>query len=136
MTVDALGALRAYTEAQLASGTSVYVGELPRRSPSDPKHPPKAVVINPVGGLPYDALLQIVRQRIDAFFYAPTPEAADELRREVFDVWRPLSHVNQGTAVLHWITPAGGIRYQRDPDTEWPVIVETWVLQSAEQAAA
>jgi hypothetical protein len=137
MSVAAIEALAAYTAENLASGTSVYVGELPRRSgESTPKTPSKAVVLRPNGGPPYDVSLQIVRERVELVCYGPTGREADELRREVYDLWRPLSHLKQGDAVLHWMNPVGGARYERDPDTEWPVLVQPWVLQSAEQAAA
>lgn len=136
MSADALGAIRAYLEAQLASSASVYVGELPARSPADPKHPPKAVVLRAVGGNPYDVILEVVQQRLDVTCIGPTMAEADDLRREVFDVLRAVSVVTQGSVVLHHCTPAGGCTLTRDPDTEWPMSVEPWVLQSAQRAAA
>lgn len=134
MSADVLGALRTFTAAGLAGSTPVYVGELPDRG--DTREVAKAVVIQPAGGAPFARHLGIRRQRVDAFCYGPTQADAEDLERELYDVWRALSMQTQGTTVLHWIEPGGGSTYLRDPDTDWPVYITSWTIQSAQQAAA
>lgn len=140
MIEDILAALVAHLKAQsgIASlaGTRVFALELPEaETVSMPRH---ALVLAPSGGFSpgYTTTLALDAMRIDAFSYGPTPFEAMKLRRAVRAGMKGISRVKSGTALIHWALPAGGFADERDPQTRWPRVFESFSVMGSENAAA
>jgi len=75
--------------------------------------------------------------RVDFFCYGETPIKAEEVRRAVHTAIKNLArYVTGGDVLLHSATLSGGPIFLRDPDTDWPLVFESWLLYAAECAVA
>ena len=128
--------LRAQTLVSALTGARVYGTELPAfETPHMPRH---ALVLSPAGGVPHGYLvsLSLDAMRIDAWSYGATPFEAMRLRRAVRAAMRSVERVRVGTALIHWVVPAGGFMEDRDPQARWPRVFESFTLMGSELAAA
>lgn len=140
MIVDLMAALVAHLRSRPAitaiAGQRVFALELPAdESALMPRH---ALVLVPSGGVgaPYVATLALEAQRIDCYSYGPTAFEAARLRRAARSELRGIVRLHVGSVLIHWIIPAGGLMHNRDGQTGWPLVWESFSVMSSEMAAA
>lgn len=137
MIADPLAALIGWLRARPALSAAplsgrIFAGALP---PAEvPNMPRMAVVVRAAGGPESPRHLPIVVMRLDVMAYGRTHHEAAAAQWPVFDELRRLVRVTTGGTLLHAANPAGGPISGRDPDTEWPQLVTSWLLTAAEEA--
>jgi hypothetical protein len=125
-------------DADLASlvSTRVYGVELPFSEADN--QPQKAVVLRHAGGgvgVGSDSVLDVGTLRVDAFNYGETPYEARKVRRASYRALKKMGRTKQGTVVLLSAVQAGGPVDLRFSATDWPAVIESWILMHAEIAA-
>lgn len=117
-------------------GTRVFGEELPRDETDS--MPRKAVVIDQNGGAApgYATTLPLEVQRLDVFCYGETIFEAGRVRRAVFGALKGITRQVTDGVLIHWVNPAGGAITGRDPDADWPVHWNSWVMSADTLAAA
>ena len=140
MMEDFLAALVVHLKADAGViaqvGTRVFALELPGEETEN--MPRKALVLVPAGGFApgYTVTLSLDANRVDAFSYGATPYEAMEVRRAVRTAMKGIQRAKVGSTLLHWALPAGGFADERDPQTRWPRVFESFSVLAAEPAAA
>ena len=115
-------------------GTRIFAVELPA---SESKNMPrKALVIRPAGGSGSDGYEEFAHQRFDFFCYGETPHEADRVRRAAHGAVKPMDRKEHLGVLIHSIRSSGGSTFFREPDTDWPVSWESWIVMAAERLAA
>ena len=115
-------------------GTRVFGIELPETETDN--MPRKAIVVKQSGGDGSRGYLEHSTPRMDVFCYGETPYQARTVRREVYDVLKQLIRTVTDSTLIHSISPEGGPLDLRDPDTQWPVVFESYQVFAAEVVAA
>ena len=140
--VDLIGALIAHLKAQAAISalvsTRVFGQELPgTESESMPR---KALVLryagrgnSPVGANDYIRHDSI---RLDVWHYGETFFQADRVRREVHQTMKSIGipPVNQNSVRVHSASDVSGPIPITDPDTNWPIIIDSYSVFYSEAA--
>lgn len=142
--VNVLAGLRAFLIADSATAAlvagRVFVYELPQAEAS---HMPRAaVVLYPGGGsigLGHASTLRVGTQRVDVRSYGTTPSDAGAVSRAVHGAMKHMIRArgdisSSGDVLLHGASLVLAALYLRDPDTDWPFVLESWDLQAAEIA--
>lgn len=140
MSATALEGLVAYLTADptdelntLIAGR-VYGLELPQaQSASMPRN---AVVLNLAGGPGSRDYVRIGMFRVDVWNYGENPIAALKVQRASHDLLKAIKHkekiVSGSGVLLHNAIESSGPNYFKDPDTDWPVCIESWVVTASE----
>lgn len=118
-------------------GARVFGLELPASEADD--MPRKAVAVQVAGGVgPAGArdYAEIAYTRIDVFSYGETAFQAMRVQLATHDVMRRIQNTLVGTVLLYSASVDSGPRYLRDPDTDWPVVIESFVLMVNEGAVS
>ena len=136
--VDPIAALVTFLKADAAVaalvGTRVYGGELPR---SEVDLMPRAVVVvKPAGGPGGRAYMKFAQPRIDVDCYAATVPDSWVVHLAVRDALKHMRRNVTGTVLLHSADVSSDGVTARDPDTDWPVTVSSYLLSVAEVAAS
>lgn len=121
-----VNALKADGNVAALAGDRVFGGELPQ---DETKHMPRScIVVQPSGGpsLATGSYLDHDTQRLDLFFYGPTPFEAETLRRVARRALVTIRRQVIAGCLIHWIEPAGGFTAGRDPDAAWPVAFQSY----------
>ncbi len=138
MIQDHVTAVQEYLKADVdivaLVGTRVFGIELPELESNF--MPRKAIVIKQSGGLGSGGYLEHSSSRMDVFCYGETPYQARTVRREVYNVLKQLIRTVVDSTLIHSISPEGGPLDLRDPDTQWPVVFESYQVYAAEVIAA
>ena len=122
--------LKADSDIVALVGTRVFGIELPELETNF--MPRKAIVIKQSGGDGSGGYLEHSSPRIDIFCYGETPHQARTVRREVFDVLKQLIRTVTDSTLINSISPEGGPLDLRDPDTQWPVVFESYQVFAGE----
>lgn len=138
MIPDILGALLLYLRAQpeitALTNTRIYGIELPA---SEAQHMPRAcLVVRFAGGVgpPYGVAL--MTPRVDVWHYGSSPSQAQELWRRVYTALNAMSREVQNGTLLHAAQESMGPMSTREPDTDWPVVLESWQILASTVAVA
>ena len=101
--------------------------------------PRACVVLRMSGGLGRVGsrdFVDIGETRIDVFNYGTTGQTATQLQRATHDTMKAMDRDVQGDALLHCAHQSSGPIWLRDPDGDWPLVLETWNVIAAETTAA
>lgn len=107
-------------------GTRVFGGELP--DAETPDMPRAALVIQPSGGVPFQAesYIEADAQRIDLIAYGETPRVADQLRSAGRQCLVSVRREVSAGVLIHWVQSAGGFTVGRDRDGQWPYAFQSF----------
>lgn len=119
--------------AALAS-TRVFGGELPRGQVAE--MPRAAVVLKPAGGPGGYGYIEFAKVRVDVDCYAATVRDAWTLHLAVRTALKQMRRNVTGGVLLHSADVSADGVTARDPDTDWPVTVSSYLVSVAEVAAA
>jgi hypothetical protein len=98
--------------------------------------PNHTVVVKQAGGPGSLGWGRITKNRVDVWCYGKSLGHAETLRRNVTVVLKQLTRTVKSSGLIHSIDHVGGPIGLRDPDRDWPVILETWLVASADSAVA
>lgn len=115
-------------------GSRGFGGELPRAETDS--MPRAAFVVRRSGGFQTigSGYQEYGDSRYDVQCYGATPEQADELWRAVFTSLKTMRRTKQSGCLLHWAREAGGPLPIRDLDADWPYVISSWQIMTAEVA--
>ena len=132
MSIDAaVDVLRA--DLTIADGR-IFGTELPKSEAA--QMPRQAVVVSPAGGPEDVTVQQMTTDRLDFICFGATVTDAHQVSVAVH---RRLKFFGGGmfaSRKVHNFTRSSGRSFFRDPDTDWPVYVETWLIRVADIAIA
>lgn len=102
-----------------------------------PNMPRKAVVVKPTAGAGFGVgYMAIGTNNYDVWCFGASPFEAGEVRLAVYEALKLLNRKIANQTLLHWAQEAGGAFSFRDPDTDWPVQLQTFQVLAAEVATA
>ena len=134
--VDPIAAVRAVLRADAAVaalvGDRVYGGELPRAAVD--AMPRTAVVVSGAGGPGGGGYIDFAKVRLDVDCYGATPKEAWQLHLAVRTALKHLRRTVVKGVLLHSADVSADGSSGRDPDTDWPVTVSSYLLSVAEIA--
>lgn len=138
MSVDPIAAIRTVLLADPAVtalvDTRVHGGEVPA---AEVKNMARAcVVLNPSGGPGGEGYNEFGKQRIDTLCYGATLMEAWQVHLAVYTVLKQLRRQKAANVLLHSADPASKGASGRDPVTQWPVTLSSWLVLASEVAAA
>lgn len=128
--VGLVNLLKADAEIVALVGTRVFGYRLPASEAGS--LPRKTIVIRPAGGPGARGFVKHRFIRVDVFCYGETEFEADELCREVHDTLKQLPRTKAASALINNVDNEAGPIYMVDPDTDWPVVWESWLVATAE----
>ena len=107
--------------------TRVYGLELPEADAAS--MPRQAIVINGAGGIGQASFVATFKIRLDFFCYGETPFKAWETYLTLHTVLKQMDrNVTSSTLLMSFIHSAGPFP-ARDQKTDWPVVIDTWILE-------
>lgn len=106
-----------------------------RRSESD-SQPRKAIVIRPAGGQSFGGYQPLIEMRVDIFCYGETESEASKVLREVHQTMYLLERTKDSDRLIYNAQHEAGPNYAVDPDVEWPMFWESWIVKSSRVSAA
>ena len=134
--IDIAKAVRGYllADATLSAlvSTRVFVGPVPKEQASS--MPKACVAMRMAGGPESRDYVALTNQRFDVFCYGANEIGAVEVQRAVQDSLKYLSRYVQGDTLLHGANPSGAIGPIQDMDTNWPVVIQSFMVLAAEVA--
>lgn len=139
--VDVIPALISFLKADAAVaalvGTRVFGAEVPAGETAS--QPRKAIILRQGGGTSEDSYLPLGIPRIDLHAHGETPYEARRVRRAAHTALKALQRevitgVTDGDVLLHHLNASGGPVDLRFPETDWPVVIESWDVMFAETA--
>lgn len=140
---DLIGAIIALIEADTDAATlhagRVYGGEIPedQQAVMADECPPTVVVRASPGITQFgQAFQQFGDRHLDVFCYGPTPGDAELLWRTIHPVLKQVSHQIWLGCLIYWVKPTGQPVPQRDPDTQWPYVFNSYQTLAAEVAVS
>lgn len=117
--------------AVIAEGR-IFAVELPEREAA--AMPRSAVVIAPSGG-PADAgTQQITTDSLRLLCFGKTITEALQVSSDVHRRLKWFYGGNYANRRVHSFTRSSGRVFFRDPETDWPVFLEGWLIRASEQA--
>ncbi len=136
---DPLEAVRVFLAANAGVsaqvGTRVYGTELDDSETVN--MPRKAIVVKPTGGAGFGTgYMPLGTNNIDVWCFGGGPYEAGEVRLAVYEALKELNRQIANNTLLHWARESGGAVSFRDPDTDWPVQLQTFQVLAAEVATA
>lgn len=124
--------LRADSDVAQLSGDRVFVAELPRDEVEE--MPRKAVLLKPAGGPGGGAYLDFAKVRVDVDCYGETPKEAWLLHLAVRTALKNMRRTVVKGVLLHSADVSADGSSGRDPETDWPVTVATYLVSVSEVA--
>lgn len=137
---DPLGAIVSLLEADAdvsaLIGTRIYGGELPA---AQAQYMPRQCMVLQYSGSGESTTgrkdwSRHGSMRIDVWCYGKNFFEADQVRRTVHPVLKEVGRTYQGSVLLHSINHSAGPIQFRDPETKWPVVINTYSVFYAEKA--
>ncbi len=116
-------------------GQTMHVYGLELAGSVAPDMPRKALVLQMAGGTgPIGArdFVPVQYMRVDAFCYGETGAEATRLQRVVHDALKGLSNAVAGDTLIRSVSIDSGPRYFKDPDTDWPTVIESFLVMASE----
>ena len=99
--------------------------------------PRKAVVVKPTPGAGFRVgYMEIGSNNYDIWCFGASPHEAGQVRLAVYEALKFLNREEANNTLLHWAQEIGGVMSLRDPDTDWPVQLQTFQVLAAEVATA
>ena len=132
--------LKADADVAALIDTRVYYEEVPKQQAKawgrgDTANVQQAVVLRRSGAISTDkGRVGWQRQRMDAFCYGPTPFRAAEVELAVYNALKQMERNLKGDCLLQDAEVSGGALTIREPDTEWPLVLRSYVVTAAELA--
>jgi hypothetical protein len=128
---DPIGAVISYLNSQPGIinlvESRVYGLELPKADAEN--MPQQSIVINPAGGIGQASFIETFKIRLDFFCYGETPYDAWRVYLALHIVLKQMDrNVTASTLLLSFIHSAGPFP-SRNTLAEWPVIIDTWILE-------
>lgn len=114
------------------AGTRVYGIELPKAEAVTQAR--KVIVCSAAGGGSAADYVKVNNFRIDFFCYGETPYEALNLLLTLHSVVKQMERKVVLNTMLYSAIQSGGPTTFRDPDTGWPVAIETWMVSVCETA--
>ena len=112
----------------------VFGAELPKSE--EAVMPRKCVVIRNAGGGTFGTgsrdFIQASHVRFDAQCYGETPMEAAKVRLATYDIFKNMARKVKQEVLIHSINPSSGPLPLRDPDTDWPLEVQTFLALVSE----
>lgn len=141
MSIDPIAAIRTVLLADPAVSalvdTRIWGAEVPTEPINEVKLMPRAgVVLNPSGGPGGEGYNEFGKQRIDTLCYGATLMEAWHVHLAVYAVLKQLRRQKAANVLLHSADPAAKGASGRDPVTQWPVTLSSWLVLCSEIAAA
>jgi ABC-type transport system substrate-binding protein len=127
--------LAADTDLAALVSTRVFGAEL---DPSENANMPRnAVVVKPVpaAGM-LVGYMALGTNNYDVWCFGADPYQAGQVRLAVYEALKLLNREIANNTLLHWAQESGGAVSFRDPDTDWPVQLQTFQVLAAEVATA
>ena len=91
--------------------------------------PRKAIVINGAGGVGQGSFVATFKIRLDFFCYGEIPDDAWEVYLTLHTVLKQMDRqVVNSTMLMSFIHSAGPFP-TKDQKTDWPVVIDTWILE-------
>jgi hypothetical protein len=116
------------TSAQISG--RAYVAELP---PAQTVSMPRNAIVLKLSGGPADgSYLNYGQTRVDVWNYGSTPFEATKTQRASHACLKAICRAFQNNVLIHGATRSSGPISFRTPDTDWPVVVESWLVSAAE----
>ena len=80
--------------------------------------------------------MEIGTNNYDIWCFGASPHEAGQVRLAVYEALKFLNREEANNTLLHWAQEIGGVMSLRDPDTDWPVQLQTFQVLAAEVATA
>ena len=130
MSLAAARAVLLDPDPVVIAGGRIFAVELPEREAA--AMPRSAVVIEPSGG-PADVGTQRMRtDGIRLLSFGASVTEAEELSEDVHRRLKWFYGGNYANRRVHSFTRSSGRVFYRDPETDWPVFLETWLIRASE----
>jgi len=114
--------------------TRVFGAELPASEAVN--MPRKNLVVQRSGGpAGLGGYIEVERANIDIRCFGETPLEADKVRRAAHEVLKQYVRTKVGDVLVHSFIPVTGAISLRDPDTQWPFVIQTWTFMASEVQA-
>ena len=117
--------------AVIAAGR-VFAVELPEREAAE--MPRQAVVVSPAGGPEDVSFQQITTDSLRVLCFGKTITEAAELSEDVHRRLKWFYGGNFAGLRVHSFTRSSGRVFFRDPETDWPVFLEGWIMRASDAA--
>ncbi len=144
ITQDGLGALitllKADSTISALIGTRIFGEELPETETVN--MPRQCIVIQHAGSRRGNSYIDIKKIRLDFFCYGVTLKEAGEVHRTLESVLRDLERTVTSSTVLYQAEHSAGPFYARNREaafltnTNWPMLVDTWLIKMQETIAS
>lgn len=117
-------------------GDRIYVGRVPGAPAAGelPENP--GALLRHAGGLGAPRHAALLAVRVDVHAYGPTPYSANLTHYTLHDALRRIERLTIAGTLVHSVLPEGGPVDLVDPTTEWPEVVSSWALLTAEEVPA
>ena len=136
---DPISALVAFLTAD-AGVAALVVGRVygvELDSDETPNQPRNAVLVKPVPAAGMRVgYMALGSNSYDIWCLGPDPYQAGQVRLAVYEALKLLNREISNDTLLHWAQEIGGVISFRDPDTDWPVQMQTFQVLVAEVATA
>lgn len=114
----------------------VYVGRVPGTPAAGVLPALPGCLLRHAGGPGGAVHAALVAVRVDCHAYGPTPYSANLAHYLLHDAFRRIERQAAGGTLIHSVLPEGGPIDLVDPSTEWPEVVSSWALLTAEEIPA
>jgi hypothetical protein len=126
--------VRADSDVQELAADRCFGLKLPREEAENMPGP--CVVLRPAGGSSDTGLVNSGTHRIDVFAYGLDESEAWDLSNALHGVLKGAARQLLGDTVVFSCTRESGQVFMLDPDGDWPVVLETWLVQASEMVEA
>ncbi len=138
---DVIGALVTFLntgDVNTLTGGRVYGGDLDEAEV--PNMPRAALVVAYAGGgtlgVGANSYLRVGEIRVDLRCYGETPYEADRIHRAAHGLMKHMRRDVVSSVLLHHAVNSGGPLQLRDPKTDWPFVLRTYMVTAAETAVS
>lgn len=140
---DVMAALIGYLAAQtaitaLVPSSRIFGGEIPKTQVA--AMPQKAIVLRLAPGAPNGPgdrdMTDLSTTGIDVFAYGENFTEASKVRRAVYDAMKAVLRLKTSSTLLHYAHRRSGPMQMKDPDGDWPVVIEAWLVMASTVTAS
>lgn len=130
-----IASLRSDETLQALVEDRVYGLELDRQTAVTNDMPRMSLVVRVSGGPGFNSYAPLTTRRIDLWAYGPTPERALAVANAADVVMSAIKNTTSAGVKFDGALDESGPRNFREPETEWPVCVSSWLVQVRKVAA-